>query len=40
VRLSGVLRADRVEALLAMLAAEFGVRAERHGGAIELHAQR
>lgn len=40
VRLSGVLRADRVEALLAMLAAEFGVRAERRDGAIELHAQR
>ena len=40
VRLSGVLRADRVEALLALLAAEFGVRAERRDGAIELHAQR
>lgn len=40
VRLSGALRADHVEALLAMLAAEFGVRAERRDGAIELHAQR
>lgn len=40
VRLSGALRADHVDALLTLLAVEFGVRAERRDGTIELHAQR
>lgn len=34
--LSGVLRADKVDALVAMLEADFGVKAERQGGTIVL----
>lgn len=39
-RVSGSLRADRVEALVAMVETDFGVRAERTDGRIVLHAAR
>jgi transmembrane sensor len=39
-RVSGNLRADRVEALVAMVETDFGVRAERLDGRIVLHAAR
>jgi len=38
--LSGVLRADKIDALVAMLESDFGVRVERHGGAIVLRQTR
>ena len=39
-RVSGSLRADRIEALVAMIETDFGVRAERTDGRIVLHAAR
>ncbi|MBI2513967.1 MAG: FecR domain-containing protein [Opitutae bacterium] len=39
-RVSGSLRADRVEALVAMVETDFGVRADRSDGRIVLHAAR
>lgn len=40
IRLSGVLRADRIDALVGMLEMDFGVRAERRDGLILLHSTR